>query len=87
VIDWSTGFDHLSGAKQPNLKFAIALGDSVVRGRRSALICYNPLRTPILTITGLLAGKCLDMPPEWGTLKQAPRSERLPDAEQKSLFD
>jgi hypothetical protein len=41
----------------------------------------------LLTIEDLLSGKGPDMPPEWGTLKQAPRSERKEDAGQQSLFE
>lgn len=44
-------------------------------------------RLQILTIGDLLRGKKPDMPPEWGTLKQAPRSERKSDIEQRGLFD
>jgi site-specific DNA-methyltransferase (adenine-specific) len=32
-------------------------------------------RLQILTVEALLAGRRIDMPPEWGTFKQAPRAE------------
>lgn len=43
-------------------------------------------RLQILTLGDLLRGKGPDMPPEWGTLKQAPRSARKSDVEQGTLF-
>lgn len=44
-------------------------------------------RLQLLTVGELLRGKRPDMPPEWGTLKQAPRTERKSDVEQRSLFE